>query len=69
MPWRKYEDKAEDGKYGKIYTVAPGIKVRMDLRKKWTMFVEKGGRRKNRTVGGREGLTEAIKAAEAIAEL
>lgn len=69
MPWRKYEDKAKDGKYGKIYTVAPGIKVRMDQRKKWTVFVEKGVIRKNRTVGaGREGLTEAIKAAEAIAE-
>lgn len=67
MPWRKYEASARDGKYGKVYTIARGIKVRMDHRQRWTLFLEKDGMRKNRTVGeGRDGLVKAIKAAEAI---
>ncbi len=68
MPWRKYEAGSTTGKYGKNYYVARGIQVRKDQRGKWTVHVEKSGRRKNRTVGeGREGLIKAIKLAEAIA--
>ena len=66
MPWRKYKQK--EGKHGPIYHVARGIQVRQDARGKWTLFLEKGGMRKNRTIGsGREGLTKAIKIAEEIA--
>jgi len=66
MPWRKYT--AKDGKYGRIYHISQGVQVRSDARGKWTIFIERGGERKNKTIGaGREGLSKAIKAAEAIA--
>ena len=65
MPWRKYPSK--EGKYGPMYTVAPGVQVRKDKRGKWTLFIEKSGKRKNKTFGeGREGLNAAIKAAEKV---
>ncbi len=68
MPWRKYEAGSKIGKYGKNYYVGRGIQVRKDRRGKWTVYLEKNGRRKNKTVGeGREGLINAIKLAEAIA--
>ena len=67
MPWRKYAPKA--GKYGPIYHIAKGIQVRRDARGKWTLFIEKEGRRANRTMAeGRVGLKNAIKAAEQIAK-
>jgi integrase len=66
MPWRKY--KPSKGKHGLIYYVSKGVQVRSDARGKWTVFVEKGGERKNKTVGeGRENLVKAIKYAEKIA--
>jgi len=66
MPWRKYSP--TQGKYGPIYKVGKGIKVRQDCRGKWALFFDIEGNRKNRTIGsGREGLTKAIKAAEKIA--
>ena len=66
MPWRKYTPKK--GKHGPIYYICKGVQVRCDFRKKWTIFIEKGGSRKNKTIGtGRNGLAKAIKAAEAIA--
>jgi len=66
MPWRKYT--AKDGKYGPIYTISKGVQVRVDARGKWTIFISKGGERKNKTIGvGRESLSKAIKAAEVVA--
>jgi len=66
MPWRKYKPK--DGKYGPIYHISKGVQVRTDARGKWTIFIERGGERKNKTIGiGRECLAKAIKAAESIA--
>ncbi len=42
--------------------------MRRDPRGKWTIYIEKGGERKNKTIGiGRESLAKAIRAAEAIA--
>ena len=68
MPWRKYEAGSKIGKYGKNYIVARGIQVRKDRRGKWTVYVQRNGQRKNKTMGeGREGLIKAIKLAEAIA--
>jgi len=65
MPWRKYRSKT--GKYGYTYYIARGIQVRCDSRKKWTVFIERDGKRINKTIGtGREGLAKAVKAAEAI---
>jgi len=67
MPWRKYTPKA--GKYGPIYHIAKGIQIRRDARGKWTLFIEKEGRRANRTIGeGRVALRKAITAAEHIAK-
>lgn len=67
MPWRKY--KIRSGKHGPIYHISKGITVRCDVRNMWTIFIDKGGERKNKTVGsGRECLSKAIKAAEAIAK-
>ena len=67
MPWRKYTVKK--GKNGPIYCIDKGIQVRCGYQKRWTIFIAKGGVRKNKTVGsGREGLAKAIKAAEAIAK-
>jgi len=67
MPWRKYKPK--EGKHGPVYHVATGVNVRQDARGKWIISIEKGGERKNKTVGvGREALTKAIKAAEVLAE-
>jgi integrase len=66
MPWRKYNPKP--GKHGSIYYIDKGVQVRCDSRKKWTVFIERNGKRINKTIGtGREGLTKAIKAAETIA--
>ena len=65
MPWRKYTPK--DGKYGPIYHISQGVQVRSDARGKWTIFIEREGERKNKTIGaGRESLSKAIKAAEAM---
>ncbi len=65
MPWRKYKEKK--GKYGSYYNIAKGITVRCDQRNQWTIFINKGGERKNKTIGkGRENLSRAIKAAEVI---
>lgn len=67
MPWRKY--KTRSGKYGKSYPVAKGLAVRMDSRRKWTVFIVKGYYRKSITFDiGREGLVSALKAAESIAK-
>jgi len=66
VPWRKYSSKK--GKYGLIYPIERGISVRQDCRRKWTVFIEKKDYRKNFTFNsGRQGLAEAIKAAEKIA--
>ncbi len=65
MPWRKYTSRK--GKYGPIYHIQNGIQVRLNSQKKWILFIEIDGKRKNKTIGsGREGLVKAIKAAEAI---
>jgi len=65
MPWRKYT--AQKGKNGPSYHIGRGIQVRCGYNKNWTIFIEKNGVRKNRTVGpGREGLVKAIKAAETL---
>lgn len=67
MPWRKYTPKA--GKYGPIYHIDTGVQVRRDARGKWTLFIEKEGRRANHTIGeGRVALRKAITAAEHIAK-
>ncbi len=66
MPWRKYTPKA--GKHGSTYYIARGIQVRKSPEGKWILFIEKDGRRKNKTFGsGRTELSKAIKAGEAIA--
>ena len=66
MPWRKYNPKS--GKHGHIYRVAKGVQVRRDARGKWTIFLERGGERKNKTIGpGKEALSKALKVAEEIA--
>jgi integrase len=66
MPWRKYKPKS--GKYGSIYCISKGVQVRCDARGKWTIFIERGDERKNKTIGaGRESLVKAIKVAENIA--
>jgi integrase len=66
MPWRKYTPKK--GKHGPIYHICKGIQIRCGYKKIWTLFIEKGGVRTNRTIGsGRQGLAKAVKAAEAIA--
>lgn len=69
MPWRKDKYKSpKQGKHGPIYDVARGVTVRKDSRKLWTINIEKGGVRKNKTIGeGREGLVEALKKAETLA--
>ena len=65
MPWQKYSPRP--GKYGPIYQISKGITVRRDSRGKWTIFIEKGGVRKNKTIGsGKENRSKAIMAAEAI---
>ncbi len=65
MPWRKYTSRK--GKNGPIYHIQNGIQVRLNSQKKWILFIEIDGKRKNKTIGsGREGLVKAIKAAEAI---
>ncbi len=65
MPWRKY--KTSPSKYGEVYTVDKGIRVRMDARGKWTVFSDRNEERSNKTIGaGREGLVKAIKLAEAL---
>lgn len=67
MPWRKY--RPIQGKSGPSYHIGKGIQVRLGYKKRWTIFIEKTGVRKNKTIGpGREGLIKAIKAAESIAE-
>ncbi|MEI6124982.1 MAG: site-specific integrase [Pseudomonadota bacterium] len=67
MPWRKY--KTTTGKHGDIYKISKGIQVRQDDRAKWTIYINCSGQRTNKTIGeGREGLVQAIKAAEAIAD-
>ena len=67
MPWRKYTPK--EGKHGAIYHIARGVQVRKDPNRNWVLFIEKNGKRKNKTIGpGRDGLSNAIKAAEAISE-
>jgi len=67
MPWRKYSPRR--GKFGPIYFIAKGVQVRQDSRKKWTVFIEKMGKRINKTIGpGREGLVKAIRAAEVISD-
>ena len=67
MPWRKYTPK--EGKYGSIYHISQGVQVRSDARGKWTIFIERGGERRNKTIGaGREGLVKAIKAAEVMSK-
>ena len=67
MPWRKYTPKV--GKHGPIYHITRGIQVRKDSKRNWVLFIEKNGKRKNKTIGpGRDGLANAIKAAESIAE-
>ena len=66
MPWRKY--KPAKGKHGPVYQVAKCVTVRMDARGNWVIYINKGGDRKNKTIGpGRESLARAIKAAETIA--
>ena len=66
MPWRKYTSKT--GKYGPIYHISKGVQVRQNAMHKWTLFIERGGDRKNKTIGsGRGSLVKAIKAAETIA--
>jgi integrase len=66
MPWRKYRQKK--GKHGPIYHVAKGVIVRQDARGYWTIHINRGGDRKNKTIGpGRESLVKAIKASEIIA--
>jgi integrase len=67
VPWRKYSPKK--GKFGLIYPIGRGISVRQDLRRKWTLFIEKVDYRKCVTFNsGRDGLVGAIKAAEKIAD-
>jgi integrase len=67
MPWRKYP--SIEGRYGPIYTLSKGIKVRRDWRRQWIVDINLKGQRRNRTAGsGREGLVKAIKAAEQIAK-
>ncbi len=66
MPWRKYPETR--GKYGPLYKVAKGIKVRRDHRRLWIVDINVNGKRKNRTIGpGRENLVKAIKVAEETA--
>ena len=66
MPWRKY--KPRTGKFGPIYKIARGVQVRMDARKKWALFIDINGQRKNKTIGeGRPALVKAVKAAESVA--
>lgn len=67
MPWRKYPSK--QGTYGPIYDVASGVTVRKDRRSKWTIYINKNGRRKSKSFDGgdREHLVKAIRAAEAVA--
>jgi integrase len=66
MPWRKY--KPVTGKHGLSYLISRGIQVRCDKRGKWTIFIKRGGERKNKTFGsGRENLIKALKAAEKVA--
>jgi|GEM_PF-400142 len=65
MPYRKYNPKK--GKHGPIFRIASGIIVSRNSSGNWLLIVNKGGVRKNRTVGsGRESLIKAIKAAEAL---
>lgn len=66
MPRRKYKPK--QGKYGPIYNVGKGVKVRQDARSKWLLCIEKGGKRKNITIGvGSDALDRAIRVAEEVA--
>lgn len=66
MSWRKYTTK--EGKHGPIYYIARGLQIRKNPQKKWVLFIEKNGLRKNKTFGtGREELSNAIKAGEALA--
>jgi integrase len=66
MPWRKYN--AKKGKNGPSYHIGRGIQVRCGYNNQWTVFIERAGVRKNKTIGpGRDGLVKAIRAAEAIA--
>ncbi len=66
MPWRKYPQKK--GKHGPIYDISPGITVRKNHHGKWAVYLNRGGERRNKTVGsGKEALTKAIKAGEAMA--
>ncbi|MFC1819145.1 tyrosine-type recombinase/integrase [Thermodesulfobacteriota bacterium] len=67
MPRRKHKQK--QGKHGPIIKVAPGVIVRQDARDKILLWINKGGKRYNKTFGvGRDALDEAIEAAELIAE-
>jgi integrase len=67
MPWRKYSPRK--GKYGLIYPIDRGISVRQDIRRKWTLFIEKVDYRKSVTFNsGRDGLVKAIKTAEKIVD-
>ena len=66
MPWRKYNP--TKGKYGPIYNIGNGIQVRLDSNKKWILFIEKNGKRKNKTFGSdKKELSKAIKTGEALA--
>ncbi len=67
MPYRKYKPKK--GKYGPIYHIATGIVVFRNEQAKWLIRMNKGGKRKNKTIGtGRNSLVKAIKSAEELSE-
>lgn len=66
MPWRKYTPRK--GKHGPIYQIVKGVQVRRHANGRWQLHVERDGQRSKRSLGqGREGLANAIKAAEMIA--
>jgi integrase len=66
MPWKKYTPKK--GKYGKIYNISKGIKVREDAKGNWLLFINRQGYRRNKTIGSsRDSLVKAIKLGEKIA--
>ncbi len=65
MPYRKYSPK--QGKHGPIFQIIRGISVCKNEQGKWIIKINKGGARKNKTVGeGRASLIKAIQAAEEL---
>ena len=65
MLHRKYTLKR--GKYGPIYHIATGITVCRNEQGKWIIKINKGGSRKNKTIGvGRAARSKAIQVAEAF---